>query len=383
MTFSYSIFITVAHSTSTLTISGANSPVLITNPTDQSSLAAAPSYAIAIIVILTFLLAVFVIIIAIVIFLHFYPRHIVGVAVPTESDGTPTLSSISCGEFSNDQTLHDLLDGTTSGSGSGLPLLVQRSVATQVTLCELVGKGRFGEVWRGSYKGDNIAVKIFHTKEEASWFHEVDIYQTCLIRHPNILRFVAADNKDIGIATQLWLITEYCDLGSLYEVLLNQTLDEKTLLKLCYTAASGLAHLHSEINGTEGKPAIAHRDIKSRNILVKQDYSCCIADLGLALRYNRNTDTVEEPPTKRVGTRRYLSPEILDDTMDTKNFDFFKRSDMYSFGLVLWEIARRGLCAGKKFCTYFICIHYTTFKVDKTVLTVKYVLDIVKQVVIA
>ena len=345
----HSIFIIVTYPTSTLTISGTDFPSLTTDPTDQSSSGVAPSYAIAVIVVLTFLLAVFIIIIVIVFFLHFYPRHIVGVAVPIESDGTPTLSTISCGEFSSDKTLHDLLDGTTSGSGSGLPLLVQRSVATQVTLCELVGKGRFGEVWRGSYKGDNIAVKIFHTKEEASWFHEVDIYQTCLIRHPNILRFVAADNKDIGIATQLWLITEYCNLGSLYEVLLNQTLDEKTLLKLCCTAASGLAHLHSEINGTEGKPAIAHRDIKSRNILVKQDYSCCIADLGLALRYNRNTDTVEEPPTKRVGTRRYLSPEILDDTMDTKNFDFFKRSDMYSFGLVLWEIARRGLCAGKKF----------------------------------
>lgn len=302
-----------------------------------------PHYVIAIVTILAVAIFLFIIALVTVVFIYFNPRHIVGIAVPTEGEGTPTISSGSY-EFSSNQ---DLFDGTTSGSGSGLPLLIQRSVATQVTPCELVGKGRFGEVWRGNYKGDSVAVKIFHTKEEASWNHEVNIYQTCLIRHPNILRFIAADNKDIGIATQLWLITEYCDRGSLYEVLLNEVLDEGTILKLSYTAVSGLAHLHSEITGIEGKPAIAHRDLKSRNILVKTDYSCCIADLGLALRYDGTTDTVEVPPTKRVGTRRYLSPEILDDSMNTKNFDFFKRSDMYSFGLVLWETARRGLCGGE------------------------------------
>ena len=185
--------------------------------------------------------------------------------------------------------------------------------------------------------------------EEASvMFHEVDIYNTCLLRHPNVLR-IAADNKDVGIATQLWLITEYCEMGSLYEVLLRQTFDEDTMVKLCLTASSGLAHLHSQMTATDGKPPIAHRDIKSRNILVKGDYSCCIADLGLALRYDQATDTIEELPSKRVGTRRYLSPEILNESLNTKNFDSFKRADMYSFGLVMWEVARRGECKGEWF----------------------------------
>lgn len=310
------------------------------NNNQQESTPFLPEYAIVILCVLVVALFIPIIIGVLCIFCHFFPRHVVGIAVPTESDGTPTIST--SGEFSNDP-----MEGTTTGSGSGLPLLIQRSVAAQVTLHNLVGKGRFGEVWKGSYRGDDIAVKIFHTKEEASWFHEVDIYQTCLIRHPNILRFVAADNKDIGMSTQLWLITEYCELGSLYELLQNKELDEAIMMKVLCTAASGLAHLHAEITGTEGKPGIAHRDLKTRNLLIKSDYTCCLADLGLALRYDKAADKIEELSTKRVGTRRYLSPEILDDSMDSRNFDCFKRSDMYSFGLVMWEVTRRGLCAGE------------------------------------
>ena len=58
-------------------------------------------------------------------------------------------------------------------------------------------------------------------------------------------------------------------------------------LKLAHSAASGLSHLHLEIHGARGKPAIVHRDIKSRNILVKQNLTCAIADFGLAIKYDR------------------------------------------------------------------------------------------------
>lgn len=233
-------------------------------------------------------------------------------------------------------------------------MLIHPLSSLQVTLHELIGKGRFGEVWKGSLKGDEVAVKIFHPREEVSWFHEVEIYQTCLLRHPNILRFIAADNKDTGIQTQLWLITEFCEYGSLYDLLIAMTFNEETMLKLCYTAACGLDHLHTEIFGTErtqSKPAIAHRDLKSRNILVKSDFSCCIADLGLSLRYNQVSDSLEDPPTKRVGTKRYLAPEIIDESISFKNFASYKMADIYSFGLVMWEIARRGECGG----VYIVC----------------------------
>ena len=59
-----------------------------------------------------------------------------------------------------------------------------------------------------------------------------------------------------------------------------------------------------------GKPAIAHRDLKSKNILVKSNGTCAIADLGLAVRYVVSTDSVDIAPNNRVGTKRYLAPEV-------------------------------------------------------------------------
>ncbi|XP_014680046.1 PREDICTED: TGF-beta receptor type-1-like, partial [Priapulus caudatus] len=103
-----------------------------------------------------------------------------------------------------DGSIKDMIhDWTTSGSGSGLPLLVQRTIARQVTLVENIGKGRFGEVWKGRWRGENVAVKIFSSRDERSWFREAEIYQTVMLRHENILGFIAADNK--GRWRQQWL----------------------------------------------------------------------------------------------------------------------------------------------------------------------------------
>lgn len=136
-----------------------------------------------------------------------------------------------CDPILSGNTIHDIIEMTTSGSGSGtfasvvlsmllllllivlvfwtvtrlpfgnvagLPLLVQRSIARQIQLIEVIGKGRFGEVWRGSWRGEFVAVKIFSSREECSWFREAEIYQTVMLRHENILGFIAADNKGIS-----------------------------------------------------------------------------------------------------------------------------------------------------------------------------------------
>lgn len=242
------------------------------------------------------------------------------------------------------QSIKDLIkdfDVTMSGSGSGLPLLVQRSIARQIGLIDTIGKGRFGEVWRGRWRGESVAVKIFSSRDERSWFREVEIYQTVMLRHENILGFIAADNKDNGTWTQLWLITDYHESGSLYDYLSRTTVDTAGMCKMAYSISNGLAHLHMEILGTQGKPAIAHRDLKSKNILVKSNGTCAIADLGLAVRYQSDADELDIPHNARVGTKRYLAPEVLDESINVTHFDSFKRADIYAFGLVLWEIARR------------------------------------------
>nr|XP_005906439.1 PREDICTED: activin receptor type-1C isoform X3 [Bos mutus] len=235
-------------------------------------------------------------------------------------------------DFCNNITLH---------LPTGLPLLVQRTIARTIVLQEIVGKGRFGEVWHGRWCGEDVAVKIFSSRDERSWFREAEIYQTVMLRHENILGFIAADNKDNGTWTQLWLVSEYHEQGSLYDYLNRNIVTVAGMIKLALSIASGLAHLHMEIVGTQGKPAIAHRDIKSKNILVKKCETCAIADLGLAVKHDSILNTIDIPQNPKVGTKRYMAPEMLDDTINVNIFESFKRADIYSVGLVYWEIARR------------------------------------------
>ncbi|XP_057715035.1 activin receptor type-1 [Corythoichthys intestinalis] len=241
-----------------------------------------------------------------------------------------------------DGTLADLLDHScTSGSGSGLPFLVQRTVARQISLMECVGKGRYGEVWRGQWQGENVAVKIFSSRDEKSWFRETEIYNTVLLRHENILGFMASDMTSRNSSTQLWLITHYHENGSLYDYLQRVAVETREGLAMAASAASGLVHLHAEILGTEGKPAIAHRDLKSKNILVTKELRCCIADLGLAVTHSQADNLLDVGNNPKVGTKRYMAPEVLDESIQTECFDAFKRVDIWAFGMVLWEIARR------------------------------------------
>merc|ERR1712158_308684 len=146
-------------------------------------------------------------------------------------------------------TLSELIE-QSSGSGSGLPLLVQRTIAKQIHPVESVGKGRYGEVLLARWRGERVAVKVFFTTEEASWFRETEIYQTVLMRHDNILGFIAADIKGTGGWTQMLLITDYHDLGSLHDYLQANVLDHESAVRLALTAAQGLSHLHTEIFGT-------------------------------------------------------------------------------------------------------------------------------------
>ncbi|XP_066972038.1 TGF-beta receptor type-1-like isoform X5 [Macrobrachium rosenbergii] len=273
--------------------------------------------------------------------------------------------------------IRDVIELTSSGSGSGLPLLVQRSIARQIQLIEIIGKGRFGEVWRGRWRGEYVAVKIFSSRDERSWFREVEIYQTVMLRHDNLLGFIAADNKDNGTWTQLWLVTDYHENGSLFDYLMRYPVDTVGMIRMALSIATGLAHLHMDIMGNKGKPAIAHRDLKSKNILVKSNGTCAIADLGLAVRYESATDSVDIVHNNRVGTKRYLAPECLEESINMNHFDSFKRADVYALGLVYWEIARRCNTGGG--CEEYQLPYYDMVPNDPTIEDMRKVVCIYKQ----
>ncbi|VDN44268.1 unnamed protein product, partial [Gongylonema pulchrum] len=138
------------------------------------------------------------------------------------------------------------------------------------------------------------------------------------------------------------LITDFHEHGSLFEYLQRgETLSVNEALQLALSAVCGLEHLHGALRGTGSpqKPAIAHRDVKSKNIIVKRRGVCCIADFGLAL--TEDMVRTKSDINVQVGTKRYMAPEVLTKTLNAKNFHHFKLADIYSFSLVIWEILRR------------------------------------------
>ena len=231
----------------------------------------------------------------------------------------------------------------TSGSGFGMPHLEQRTIARSIKLGELIGSGRYGQVLLGDYQGETVAVKKFMSIDGQSWQRETEVYTTNLLTHDSILRFIASDMISNNGATELWLITQYHPHGSLYDYLNKNELAARTLMQMMISICSGLAHLHTELYGTINKAAIAHRDIKTKNILVKSDLKCCIADFGLAVMKNKD-NKLNVPKNPKQGTKRYMAPEILDESINLNYFESFEHTDVYALGLVFWEMCRR--CGG-------------------------------------
>jgi len=260
----------------------------------------------------------------------------------------------------NDHEIHsigsDFMDASStfpqpllSGSGGGCPALAQQTIAIQIKILEEKGRGRYGSVHRARWQGKDVAVKKFQSWDDDSWQHEVEMYETQLICHENLLRYIAADSIDNGTATERWLITDFYERGSLFDFLSANIINKDEAFNLLRSCVSGLEHLHKPINSNlNNKQPIVHRDIKSRNILVSNEGHAVIGDLGLALRLdqflgiksNHMTNRLKEG-NRKIGTTRFMAPEVLTGTIDKSHFESFKQADIYSLSLVMWEIMSR------------------------------------------
>lgn len=161
-----------------------------------------------------------------------------------------------------------------------------------IQLAELRAHGRFGEVWKANMAGECVAVKIFPFKERQSWMTEQDIYNLPHMKHDNILCFIGAERRE----ENLWLISEFHEKGSLSDYLKGNSLTWSELCKIAESMSKGLAYLHDEVPGTrtsEGKPAVAHRDFKSKNVILKADLTACVADFGLAIKFEQGKNPGE------------------------------------------------------------------------------------------
>lgn len=149
----------------------------------------------------------------------------------------------------------------------------------KLKLLNVIGRGRYGSVWRGIVDDQYVAVKVFPAHHRNYFLNEHEIYKVSG-ENAALLKCYGGGEYQMnpGSSTDYLLLLSL-EQECLQEYLKNHTLDINTLSKMSLGIAKGLAHLHSDL----GKPCIAHRDINTRNILVRADLSCCICDLGLAV----------------------------------------------------------------------------------------------------
>ncbi|ENN78233.1 hypothetical protein YQE_05384, partial [Dendroctonus ponderosae] len=205
----------------------------------------------------------------------------------------------------------------------------------KLKLIDIIGQGKYGSVWRGIIEDQEVAVKIFPGHYRNCFFNEYEIYKA-VGDDPNILKCYGGGEYCRVIGHPEFALLLSIEQQSLQDYLKRNVMDLPTLGKMCLSIAKGLAHLHSDI----GKPCVSHRDLNTKNILVRSDLSCCICDLGLAIIPR----SAESKALSEAGTLRYMSPEVLEGAVNLCDCESaLKQTDIYAFGLVLWEIGSRCL----------------------------------------
>ncbi|KAF8016592.1 hypothetical protein BT93_H1956 [Corymbia citriodora subsp. variegata] len=166
---------------------------------------------------------------------------------------------------------------------------------------EVIAVGGFGAVYRGAYKGRDVAVKFLDANSEGqSMFHrEVSFW--CSFNHPNIAKFIGAtyDTSRVRFRGSR-LVNAYC------------------MVSQYYPRGSLLSYLHER--------GIVHGDVKPSNFLVDTDGTVKVTDFGLS------HNAAHYSSSEVGGTINYMAPEIIKDGTSSL------KADVYSFGITLWEI---------------------------------------------
>ena len=197
---------------------------------------------------------------------------------------------------------------------------------TDIVMKQKLGGGQYGDVYEGKYQKSTVAVKTLKedTMAVKDFLEEARIMKN--LKHPNLVEL-------IGVCTlepPIYIVTEFMPYGNLLEYLRNADKNQITpviLLFFGFQISNAMSYLEAR--------NYIHRDLAARNCLVGDEYLVKVADFGLA----RLVGT-EETYTARAGAKfpiKWTAPEGLAYNR------FTTKSDVWAFGVLLWEIATYGM----------------------------------------